>query len=78
MKATNPLAEKQQKALALSAILAAAEAAEAGGAEPEAVFDTILIVAMHMVTVAEGGLAGLARWHRAEAEGLEARIANIN
>lgn len=68
----------EQKAVALTAILAAAEAAEANGAAPEVVFDVLLTVAMRLVTVAEGGLSGLAEWHRKEAKGLEARIAAMN
>lgn len=78
MKTTTPLTEKQKKEIALSAILAAAQAAEEKGADPEAVFDVILTVAMRLVTVAEGGLSGLASWHLKEARGLEARIANMN
>lgn len=68
----------EQKAVALTAILAAAEAAEANGAAPEVIFDVVLAVAMRLVTVAEGGLGGLAEWHRKEAEGLKARIAMMN
>lgn len=67
-----------QKALALSAILAASEAAESGGAEPEAIFDAILEVAMKYVAASCGGLAGLADWHSKEAERLRARISTFN
>lgn len=70
--------KERQESIAQAALLAAAEAAGAKGVTREAFLTVMVECAMQLVTTAEGGLAGLAEWHRREYEGLKARIAGYN
>jgi len=52
---------------AMAAIMAAAEAADAKGVPSKVFADTLVEAAMTLVAATEGGMEGLANWHRMEA-----------